>query len=327
MAPPISNPSTLGNSCSIDIDLARYLGAAEYGDERTLRIGERAAEIVELGLHQKSRHRGAEMFSDTYRRRVCAVRSAKSIVDEEIPELCERSRQALIVLLLTAEKARVLEEQQLALLAAFARLLRLVGVRRLDENDFAPGQLARVARRQAGESTWGPASLWAARDARESPGREPRSSRSSIVGSAARMRVSSVIATVVIQGNVEIDADEGPLAAHLRVAEIADGFLSHVTDRLEAGPHEAQHVDAARCVSPLVVVPAMHDDQISVDDIRRLAVENARRGIADVVARHELLLCVAKDPHQWTFGRRLFEGGVHRFLGGAGFLDLDRKDR
>ena len=47
-----------------EVDLAGDLGAAQHRHERTLRVGERLAEVRELLLHQEARHRRLEQARD-----------------------------------------------------------------------------------------------------------------------------------------------------------------------------------------------------------------------------------------------------------------------
>ena len=59
----------------------------------------------------------------------------------------------------------------------------------------------------------------------------PRSVSHSMVGSAARIRKSSVIAAVVVERHVEVGADQDPLAAQiaerrLQILECRDGGSS-----------------------------------------------------------------------------------------------------
>ena len=72
---------------------------------------ERIAEVVELLLHEETGHRRREVLGDAGGAGVRAMRRAERVVHVEVAELGERAGQALVVRLLTAEKARVLEQQ------------------------------------------------------------------------------------------------------------------------------------------------------------------------------------------------------------------------
>src|SRR6476659_3086372 len=86
--------------------------------------------------------------------------------------------------------------------------------------------------------------------------------------------------------------------------------------RLQLAADVLQQVHAARCVPPLVVVPAAHLHEESVHHVRALAVQDARMRVADVVARHELDVRVLEDALELTLGG-LLEGRVD-------LLDRDR---
>ena len=58
MPPPMISVSTLPSSCLDDADLVFDLRAAQNGDEGAFRLGERAAQIFELFLHQEARDAG-----------------------------------------------------------------------------------------------------------------------------------------------------------------------------------------------------------------------------------------------------------------------------
>src|SRR5215203_4287326 len=78
---------------------------------------------------------------------------------------------------------------------------------------------------------------------------------------------------------------------------------------LQPNAYEPKQIHAPRRVAPLVVVPAGHLHERSVDDVRALRVQDARVRVADVVGRDELLLRIAEDALEWAV-RRGLEGGV-----------------
>ena len=163
------------------------------------------------------------------------MRRAEGVVDVEVAELGERAREARIVLFLAAEEARVLEQQHLAVLASWLALSASSRIGGLDEDHLHP--VSSANRVDTGCSEYFSSGFPLGRPRCDSTtGCAPRSSSSSIVGRAARMRVSSVIRPSLVERNVEIDANERALAAQLCVGQIPNGFLSHGAARLEAGP-------------------------------------------------------------------------------------------
>src|SRR5258705_1189268 len=188
------------------------------------------------------------------------MRRAKCVVDEEVPQLGECAREARIVLLLPTEEPRVLEQQQLAWLAALARLERFVRIGGLDEDHLASGQLTQ-SRRDGLQRVLLLRLPLGTSEVRQDYGASPTFEKQ--LDRWQRRADSGVVRypAFFIEWNVQIDSNEGAIPPNLFVGQISDGFLSHGAARLEAGPHEAQHIDAARCIAPLVVVPAMHDDQ------------------------------------------------------------------
>src|ERR1700686_1791475 len=217
------------------------------------------------------------------------------IVHKKIAKLGTPPRQPLVVFFLAAEEARILEEENLSRLEILAGLDRLVRIGRLDEDDFAASQLLEPIRHRL-QRVFGIGFPFRPSQVRENYGtraaleqqldRRKRGTDARIVGDVA----------IIVEGNIEVNANESALAAHLRIAEIADAFLSHLSGLgLESRPHEAEHVHAAGGIAPFVVVPALHRYESAVDDVGRLRVENARRRIADEVARYQLLIGIPKD--------------------------------
>src|SRR5689334_14250063 len=82
---------------------------------------------------------------DAFRRRVRAMRRSERVVDVEIPELGQSAGESLVVLFLSTEEARVLEEDDVGI-RIVRRLRRLVGIGALDENDV-------LLRQQLAETT------------------------------------------------------------------------------------------------------------------------------------------------------------------------------
>ena len=149
-------------------ELVLDLGAAGDEQEGPLDLAEQPAEVLELGEQEQAGVGGQEL-RDADRRGVRAVRRAEGVVDEEVAALGELAGELGIVLRLAGMEARVLEH-----LDPLVRRGASAGAR-------APARSGRPGPRPSagrGASRRGPASA-------------SRSSRSSSVGSAARMRVSS----------------------------------------------------------------------------------------------------------------------------------------
>ncbi len=128
-----------------------------------------------------------------------------------------------------------------------------------------------------------------------------------IVGSAARMRKSSVIRSR-LQRHVEVGPQQDPLAARAAAGPRApEGHVLRVLRPGLRSADEDRHVDQAVRVAPLVVVPAEHLDEVAVAH-GEPAVEDAAVRVADDVGGHERLLGVLEHPLQ----RPLSRGGLDR---------------
>ena len=114
IAPPIRMASHFGQQRLDDVDLPADLGAAEHRDERTLRLLEGGAEVLQLLLHQKPGDRGLEQMGHRLGGGVGAVRRAEGVVHVEIAQRGELPGQRRIVLLLAGPEARVLDESDAA---------------------------------------------------------------------------------------------------------------------------------------------------------------------------------------------------------------------
>ena len=119
-----------------NVNLTRDLCTAQDCNERALRIGKRATQILELCLHQQAGDCGPQMLGDADSGGVCSVRSAKGIVHKKVAQLRQGTREARIIFLFAAEEARVLEQKYLPGLEIAAGLNCFIGVRGLDEDDF-----------------------------------------------------------------------------------------------------------------------------------------------------------------------------------------------
>ena len=107
-----------------DADLVRDLCPTDDRNERTLRVLERLADVVDLLLHQESRDR-LDVLRHARIRGMRTMRNAKRIVHSDIGERCELLCEGGIVFLLFLVIAQVLEQEDFARLQACRELLRL----------------------------------------------------------------------------------------------------------------------------------------------------------------------------------------------------------
>src|SRR5678816_4843424 len=111
------------------------------------------------------------------------------------------------------------------------------------------------------------------------------------VGSAARMRVSSVIRRFSSSGTLK----SARTSARLPWISLSRRSRTvRFCTSAQAGADESQQVYAAAGIAPFVVIPSRDFDKRAVHDVRDLRIENARCRIPDVVTRDELLLGVLK---------------------------------
>ena len=223
-------------------ELVLDLRAAGDEHERPLDLAEQAAEMLELVQQQQARV-GGQQVRDGLGRGVRAVGRAEGVVHVEVAACGELAREALVVLRLARVEARVLEHVD-PLVRAGAR--------------------AAAPRPAPSRTSRGPPPSSAGRGAsRRGPRPRRCSSRSSSVGSEARMRVSSATAAV-LERHVQIGADQDGLARDVGVADRArhahrsslrlDGGRQRLADLLD-------EVDEAAAVAPLVVVPGEDLDE------------------------------------------------------------------
>ena len=193
-----------------DAELVAHLGAAEHGDERALRR-RRAAPSSTSTSRASSRPAGARQ--DARRaddRRVRAVRRAERVVHVDVAELDERWSRT---------RGRSSSRPGRSAGSRAARRRRARGATsgstgaddRGRERHVAAEQLARAAPRPAPSSTAGRRRPSGGRGGCTTTTTAPRSRSHSIVGSAARMRRSSVI-DAVAHRHVEVGAHAAPAA-------------------------------------------------------------------------------------------------------------------
>ena len=174
------------------VDLAGDLGAAEYRDERARRLLERAAEPLELALHQQAGDGGVQERGDAGRGRVRAVRGAERVVHVEVAQRARTTWRARVVLLLAGKEARVLEQQHVAVGERLRRGERGVGVGLGAERHRLAEQLGEP-RRDRRERVLRLGLCLGAAEVREEHDARAALISARSVGIAARMRVSSVM--------------------------------------------------------------------------------------------------------------------------------------
>src|SRR3954470_14005420 len=163
----------------------------------------------------------------------------------------------------------------------------------------------------------------------------PRSRSSSIVGRAARMRVSSATTRLPpssLSGTLKSTRTRTrrPFTGASRTLALSKDINGRET-AASGGQNLAGQLDAAVGVAPLVVVPADRLDQLAVADHHRLrGVEDRGARVADDVGGDDRVLGIGEDPLHRPLGS-CFDGGVDllgidRLRGGEGEVD-DRAGR
>ena len=107
-----------------DADLVGDLRAADDGDERTLRVLERLADVVDLFLHQEASDR-LEVLRNACIRSMRTMGHAECVIDSDISERCELLCELGVVLLLFLVITEVLEQQDFARLQSLCLFLSL----------------------------------------------------------------------------------------------------------------------------------------------------------------------------------------------------------
>jgi hypothetical protein len=205
------------------VDLAADLRAAKNGHERTFRIGERAAQIGQFLLHQETRHRRTAVARHTGRARVGTMGRAERVVDVHITKFGKLPRERVVVLLLTREKARVLEQQH------FTGLQRLCGRHRSLAHGFSE-EVHRTRQHLTQPCRHRSQRVLRLRRALGTPEvRQQHHARSTIEqlrDGRQRRRDACVVAhtPLIIERHVEVDTHEGALALQLGGREIANGL-------------------------------------------------------------------------------------------------------
>ena len=136
IAPPITSIVDFGQQVFEQRDLGRDLGAADDRHHRPLGLAQRLVEMDELLLHRAS-GRGRQQMRDAFGRRMRAMRGAERVVDEDVAEFGDLLREGRIVLFLAGMEARVLEQEDIAVLQLGDGRLRNVAHAIVRERDRA----------------------------------------------------------------------------------------------------------------------------------------------------------------------------------------------
>ncbi len=202
------------------VDLGRHLGAADDGDDRPLRVAERGLQRLQLLLHGAAGV-GGEVVGEPGGGGVGAMGGGERVVHPHVAELGELGGEEGIVLLLALVEARVLQNQDVAILHRRDRLFgggtdavigegdRLAqhladGGDHLLQRILRVGSVLRAA--EVGEQDRLAAGVDDVED------RRGRRADARVVGDLA-----------VSHRDVEVDADENALALHVDVVEGAEG--------------------------------------------------------------------------------------------------------
>ena len=177
-----------------DLELVRHLRAAEDGHERPLGTLEHAAEILDFLRHQQSGRRLRDVMDNPFCGGVRAVRRAEGVVDVHVGERGELAGEVGVVLLLFRMEAQVFEQHDTARTGLLDRARRAGSP--MASSAKTTGRPSSSASRSAtGFSEYSGLGLPFGRPevGRQNDGCAPCSSACWIVGSDARMRVSSPI--------------------------------------------------------------------------------------------------------------------------------------
>ena len=193
-----------------DVDLVRDFRAAEYRDERPLRLLQRLPEVLQLFFHQQPRRRLLEAVRDAFHRRVRAMRGAKGVVHVARGERRQRLCECGVVLFFLRMKAQVLEQDDVALHRA--RLLADAVGR---EGDRLPEQLGQAIRDRPQAHVRVDLALGSSQVAREHDRRAL--SERVLDGGQRRLDARVVADDAVLQRDVEVHADENALALEIQI--------------------------------------------------------------------------------------------------------------
>merc|ERR1719261_1426933 len=201
-----------------DRDLRGHLGAADDGGEGADGLVDGAGEVLELLREEVAGHGGREVLRDALGGGVRAVRRAERVVDEEVEGGRELLDEGGVVLGLLLVEARVLEEERLAVAHAVDDRRDLVADA-VGRHLHGRAELLAHARGHGAERelvlgpVLGPAEVRAHRDL------------GALVEEVLDRRHGRADARVVaddalLDGDVEVAADEDLLALEVRLGEV-----------------------------------------------------------------------------------------------------------
>ena len=222
MAPPISIDWQRSTRLVSTPSLSETFAPADDGHEGLFGLVQDLAEMVELLVHQEARARVAHEADHARGRGVSPVRGAERVVDVDVDALGERARELLVVLFFAGLKTQVLEKQAPDRRAGRQMFFRTPSPTQSSAKITSrPSKLARCAPTGSSEKSGLRFPLGRPRcDA--STTRAPWSIAWWIVGSAARMRVSSSHVAFGRERHVEVDPDERRATLQFEVTKLGD---------------------------------------------------------------------------------------------------------
>ncbi len=213
-----------------DLDLVRHLRPPEHRHERAVGRFERVTEVLQLLFHQQPCGAAPHLLDNPLHRRVRPVRGSERVIHVEVRQRRQLRRERRIVLLLLGVEPQVLQQHDLLVCVRLRhgrarRFADAVG----GEDHRAPDQL-RQARDHWRKAVLGHRLAFRATEVR---GENDRGALfEGVPDRRQRCADAGVVANhAVLDGYVEVDADEDTLAGQI---EIFDGEFHHTGSRLQA---------------------------------------------------------------------------------------------
>ncbi len=208
------------------LDLVRHLGPAQDGQVGPVDLAQQPAQALHLLVHEEAGRRLGHVRDHPDRRGVGAVGRAERVVDVDIGVGGQGAGEAVLVGLLARVEAQVLEQRDLPVAQIGHHLARAVADRLVGQGHVhveQPGQVGRhrLERVLGSGLALGPAQVRRDHQARAAleavaDGRQRR----------AHARVVAHLATpalALVERDVEVHAQEHPLALDGQVLDVADG--------------------------------------------------------------------------------------------------------
>ena len=278
MPPPSTRRSTRVDQVAEQLELGRDLGAADQRGERPLRVLERAAQRLDLGLHQPARRRG-QALGQPGDRGMRAMRRRERVVDVELAERAPAGRR-------TPDRSSPRRHGSAGSRAAAT----------------SPGRSASTAR-LAGSPMQSSANATSMpperRPERRAQRRERHRALALALGPAEVRQHDDLGALVqqllhgrhraldagrvgdlaVLHRHVEVEPDQHRAPGHLQILERAQVAPSAALGSQRA--EDRRDVAHAAGEAPLVVVPGRDADQLALEHLGRAEID--RRAVAVVV--------------------------------------------